>query len=224
MEPTFATTDDAHNFEVHRQQTRLVQFLMALRPDFEHVCGLLLHRSPLPFVDTALSELLAEEQTQFSLTKKKHVEPTHVLSANVSTPQNDRSFPPGTNDFCNYCKKKGHWKRDCPTRPQRPNNKNKQSGHQPNRGPMQSYSQRSYADNVTKNDNFVHLQMDLTSQIQATVDERMQQLFLASSTGSTSPTAPTPSASGFATTISGPSGTHDITWIFLFWCFLSYDK
>eukprot|EP00268_Persea_americana_P021149 TRINITY_DN21147_c0_g1_i10.p1 TRINITY_DN21147_c0_g1~~TRINITY_DN21147_c0_g1_i10.p1 ORF type:complete len:158 (+),score=24.20 TRINITY_DN21147_c0_g1_i10:183-656(+) len=156
MEPTFATTDDAHTFEVYRQQTCLVQFLMALRPDFEHVRGLLLHRSPLPFVDMALSELLAEEQTQFSLTKKKHVEPTHVLSANVSTSQNDRSFPLGTNNFCNYYKKKGHWKWDCPTRSQRPNNKNKQSGYQPNCGPMPSYSQRSYAANVTENGNFVH--------------------------------------------------------------------
>ena len=63
MEPTFKTTDDAHTFEVYRQQTHLVQFLMALRPDFEHVRGQLLHPSPLPFVDTALSELLAEEQT-----------------------------------------------------------------------------------------------------------------------------------------------------------------
>lgn len=140
MEPTFKTTGDAHTFEVYRQQTHLVQFLMAIRPDFEHVCGQLLHRSPLPCIDTALSELLAEEQTQFSLTRKKHVEPTHVLSANVSTPQNDRSFSSGTNDFCNYCKKTCHWKRDYPTRPQRPNNKNKHSGQQPNRGPMQSYS------------------------------------------------------------------------------------
>ena len=39
MEPTFKTTDDAYTFEVYRQQTRLVQFLMALRPDFEHVRG-----------------------------------------------------------------------------------------------------------------------------------------------------------------------------------------
>ena len=47
MEPTFKTTDDAHTFEVYRQRTRLVQFLMALRPNFEHVRGQLLQRSPL---------------------------------------------------------------------------------------------------------------------------------------------------------------------------------
>eukprot|EP00268_Persea_americana_P021155 TRINITY_DN21147_c0_g2_i1.p1 TRINITY_DN21147_c0_g2~~TRINITY_DN21147_c0_g2_i1.p1 ORF type:complete len:110 (+),score=15.03 TRINITY_DN21147_c0_g2_i1:1-330(+) len=99
MEPTFKTTDDAHTFEVYRQQTRLVQFLSALRPDFKHVRGQLLHWSPLPFVDTTPLELLAEEQTQLSLTRKKHVDPTHVLSANVSTPQDDRSFPSSANDF-----------------------------------------------------------------------------------------------------------------------------
>eukprot|EP00268_Persea_americana_P014370 TRINITY_DN16372_c0_g1_i3.p1 TRINITY_DN16372_c0_g1~~TRINITY_DN16372_c0_g1_i3.p1 ORF type:complete len:119 (+),score=19.44 TRINITY_DN16372_c0_g1_i3:3-359(+) len=56
--------------------------------------------------------------------------------------------------------------------------------------------------------------MDITSWIQAMVDERMQQLFLASSTGSASPMVTTPSASGSAMTISGLSGTHDATWIF----------
>jgi len=29
----------------------LIQFLMALRSDFESLCGSILHRSPLPFVD-----------------------------------------------------------------------------------------------------------------------------------------------------------------------------
>lgn len=43
---------------------------MALRPVFEHVKGLLLHRSPLPSVDVDLYTLLPEEQTQNSLTKK----------------------------------------------------------------------------------------------------------------------------------------------------------
>ncbi|KAJ8629872.1 hypothetical protein MRB53_023195 [Persea americana] len=48
--------------------------------------------------------------------------------------------------------------------------------------------------------------MDLTPQIQAMVDERMQQLFLASSTGSAFQMATTPSSSGSAMTISSPSG------------------
>ena len=38
-----------------------MQFLMALRPEFEQLRGSLLHRSPLPTVDAALAELITEE-------------------------------------------------------------------------------------------------------------------------------------------------------------------
>lgn len=44
-------------------------FIMGLRQDFEHVKRMLLHRPLLPFVDSALLELLAKEQTQSSLQK-----------------------------------------------------------------------------------------------------------------------------------------------------------
>lgn len=104
-EPQFKSLDDEKKFTTYRLETRLVQFLMALRSDFEHVMGLLLHRSPLPTVDAALSELLAEEQTQCSLNTKTHAEPEHVLMANVTSQKNERSIPPGVTDICNYCKK-----------------------------------------------------------------------------------------------------------------------
>jgi len=39
----------------------LVQFLTALHGDFEGLRGSILHRSPLPFVDLVVSELLVEE-------------------------------------------------------------------------------------------------------------------------------------------------------------------
>lgn len=45
----------------YREEQRLVQFLMALRDDFEALRGSILHRSPLPSVDSGVSELLAEE-------------------------------------------------------------------------------------------------------------------------------------------------------------------
>ena len=80
MEPRFVNTADSATFDTYRQETRLVQFLMARRSDFEHVRGLLLHRSLLPSVDVALSELLVEEQTQTSLSKKKQSSSDHVLS------------------------------------------------------------------------------------------------------------------------------------------------
>ena len=44
-----------------REKQRLVQFLMALRDDFEGLRGSILHRSPLPSVDSVVHELLAEE-------------------------------------------------------------------------------------------------------------------------------------------------------------------
>jgi len=39
----------------------LVHFLIALHNDFEGLRGSILHRSPLPFVDSVVNELLAEE-------------------------------------------------------------------------------------------------------------------------------------------------------------------
>jgi hypothetical protein len=39
----------------------LIQFLIALYSDFEGFRGSILHHSPLPFVDSVVSELLAEE-------------------------------------------------------------------------------------------------------------------------------------------------------------------
>jgi hypothetical protein len=45
----------------HREQQRLVQFLTALHSDFKGLRGPILHRSPLPSVDSVVGELLAEE-------------------------------------------------------------------------------------------------------------------------------------------------------------------
>ncbi len=57
----------AQIFEDHRNETRFLQFLMALRPEFEQLRGSLLHRSPLPTVDAALAELITEETRLASL-------------------------------------------------------------------------------------------------------------------------------------------------------------
>ncbi|KAI8540873.1 hypothetical protein RHMOL_Rhmol08G0018700 [Rhododendron molle] len=51
---------DAELYYEFREETRLVQFLMALKDDFEAVRASTLHRSPLLSVDAVLSELLAE--------------------------------------------------------------------------------------------------------------------------------------------------------------------
>ncbi|XP_075489501.1 uncharacterized protein LOC142528343 [Primulina tabacum] len=44
-----------------REEQRLVQFLMALRNDFEGLRGTILHRNPILSIDSVVSELLAEE-------------------------------------------------------------------------------------------------------------------------------------------------------------------
>ena len=44
-----------------REEQRLVQFLMALRSDFEGLRGSILHRTPLPTIDSVVHELIAEE-------------------------------------------------------------------------------------------------------------------------------------------------------------------
>ena len=59
MEPVVLQTID--EYVQYREKQRLVQFLMALRDQFEPLCGAILHRSPLPSVDGAVHELIAEE-------------------------------------------------------------------------------------------------------------------------------------------------------------------
>ncbi|GFZ15814.1 hypothetical protein Acr_25g0002230 [Actinidia rufa] len=59
MEPAVLQTID--EYVQYRQKQRLVQFLMALRDQFEPLRGAILHRSPLPSVDGAVHELIAEE-------------------------------------------------------------------------------------------------------------------------------------------------------------------
>lgn len=49
------------SYRKSREEQRLVQFLMAWRDEFEPLRGSILHRSPLPTVADAVSELIAEE-------------------------------------------------------------------------------------------------------------------------------------------------------------------
>ena len=58
-EPTKLSAFASYN--TRRESQCLVQFLMALRCDFESLCGSILHRNPLPFIDDVINELLAEE-------------------------------------------------------------------------------------------------------------------------------------------------------------------
>lgn len=105
MEPQLCKFSD---FCKYWRGTHFVQFLMALRSNFEHIRGLLVHGSPLPTVDAVLSELLSKEQTQNYLHKRKQTVSENVIFANSGLP-----ILPLVGDVCKYYEQKGHWKRDC---------------------------------------------------------------------------------------------------------------
>ncbi|KAG6482441.1 hypothetical protein ZIOFF_059072 [Zingiber officinale] len=100
------------------EEQRLVQFLMTLRDDFEGLRGTILHRSPLPSVDSVVHELLAEEIRLKSQVDKKNIAsstPSVFATPQRSMPHNQsRSTSKVSIDECAYCKEKGHWKSQCP--------------------------------------------------------------------------------------------------------------
>ncbi|XP_073063790.1 uncharacterized protein [Primulina eburnea] len=100
-----------------REEQRLVQFLMALRNDFEGLRGTILHRNPLPSVDSVVSELLAEEIRLKSHVDKGTIPTTPSVFAAPQRPQSNhqnRSNTKVSQDECAFCKEKGHWKAQCP--------------------------------------------------------------------------------------------------------------
>lgn len=127
-----------------REEQRLVQFLMALREDFEGIRGSILHRNPLPTVDSVVNELLAEEIRFKSQSDKGNVDKGILPSPNLSVfavPSNKgKSYGKVGHDECSFCKNKGHWKAQCPKLLNKP-----QQTQQPSqwRSPSQ-FNQRSF--------------------------------------------------------------------------------
>ncbi|XP_045796078.1 uncharacterized protein LOC123890503 [Trifolium pratense] len=102
----------------HREEQRLVQFLMALRDEFEALRGSILHRTPLPNVDSVVNELLAEEirlksHSLSHLDKETHTSPPSVFAAPFNKGKPQGRVGVGI-DECAFCKQKGHWKSNCP--------------------------------------------------------------------------------------------------------------
>ncbi|CAL5387066.1 unnamed protein product [Camellia sinensis] len=111
-EPAWHDPEDAVLFTIHRNQQRLVQFLMALTSSFEPVRASLLHRHPLPTLEQAISELLSEETRLGTLQ-------THHVDSVLATPPSRPSFPQRTT-ACLYCQNRGlpstHLLVHCPVR------------------------------------------------------------------------------------------------------------
>ncbi|XP_026459664.1 uncharacterized protein LOC113360346 [Papaver somniferum] len=107
MEPKW--TADTKIWQKYREDSRLVQLLMALIDEFETVRASILHRSPLPTVETALSELITEETRKRVRTCT--VSPS-TSSANASQVSTSQTAPPSTPQ-CNYCKAFAHLVGNC---------------------------------------------------------------------------------------------------------------
>ncbi|KAG6529366.1 hypothetical protein ZIOFF_011564 [Zingiber officinale] len=106
----------------------LIQVLMALRPEYESVRAALLHRDPLPTLDTAVKEILFEE-TRLCLVKPHLSEVALAITQPRSTSSSvlckncrssDHTFANCPTVECRYCHKHGHILENCPTRPSRP--------------------------------------------------------------------------------------------------------
>ena len=104
-------------YVAHREEQRLVQFLMALHSDFEGLRSSILHCSPLPSVDLVVSELLVEETRLKSLSEKGIIytpNPSMFAVPSKSSPNNqNRTSTRAAFDECSFCKHKGHWKAKC---------------------------------------------------------------------------------------------------------------
>ena len=86
--------------------------MIALRGDLEGVRGSVLHRSPLPSIDSVVSELLAEE-TRLKSHSEKGTLPTLnpyvlVVPSKSSSNNQNRTSTRAAFDEGRFCKQKGH--------------------------------------------------------------------------------------------------------------------
>ena len=100
------------------ENQRLIQVLMTFRDDFESLCGSILHRNPLHNVDSVVNELLAEEirlKTHYNVIQNKGIlyTPPSVFAASIHKWKYQGRIGLDINE-CDFCKKKGHWKSQCP--------------------------------------------------------------------------------------------------------------
>ncbi|XP_058082077.1 uncharacterized protein LOC131230262 [Magnolia sinica] len=126
MDPTFP--HDFKIFQTMRESAQVRQFLMKLRPEFEHCRAALLNRSPTPSLNSVINDLLAEEQRLKVLSTPSSSDMVLVVSTTPPT-RGSGSSPltcRGCNkvghvvaqckEWCAYCQRTGHGIQDCRTR------------------------------------------------------------------------------------------------------------
>jgi hypothetical protein len=122
-EPEWRDKDDASDYIAFRNSLRLAEFLTSIRDEFENTRASLLYISPLPSLESALSELISEE-TRFS-TMKLHTSEMVMANASRNTCAPNSipagSFSSNRNIQCHYCQKFGHKYSECRKRLSRGN-------------------------------------------------------------------------------------------------------
>jgi hypothetical protein len=103
----------------------VVVVVTAIRDEFEHTRASLLHHSPLPSLESALSKLVSEE-TRFSTMKLQTSE--MVMATTSRNTRAPNSIPAGSsssnqNIQCHYCQKFGHMYSECRKRLSRGNHR-----------------------------------------------------------------------------------------------------
>ncbi|XP_058114508.1 uncharacterized protein LOC131257713 [Magnolia sinica] len=126
MDPTFP--HDFKIFQTMRESAQVRQFLMKLRPEFEHYRAALLNRSPTPSLNSVINDLLAEEQRLKVLSTPGSSD--MVLAVSTTPPTRGSGSSPLTcrgcnkvrhvvaqcKEWCAYCRRTGHGIQDCRTR------------------------------------------------------------------------------------------------------------
>ncbi|XP_028096338.1 uncharacterized protein LOC114296247 [Camellia sinensis] len=104
----------------YREKQHLVQFLMALCDQFEPLRGTILHRSPLPSMDGAVRELIAEE-TRFKVAHGTPASQSVFATPPLLPTPSSHLFqvtgkpkPRVSMDEYSFCHQKDHWKHACP--------------------------------------------------------------------------------------------------------------
>uniref|UniRef100_A0A803PZ35 Uncharacterized protein n=1 Tax=Cannabis sativa TaxID=3483 RepID=A0A803PZ35_CANSA len=102
----------------HKEEQRLIQFLMAFPSNFEGLRGSILHHSLLPSVDSIVSGLLANKICLKSRSWKGILSTPNysilaVLHITLFPSQENKRHTKVGIDECRFCKQKGHWKAQC---------------------------------------------------------------------------------------------------------------
>jgi len=107
-ELSWENAKDAKKFFKYRDNIRVLQFLMALTPDYEPVCASMLHQGSLPTLESIMFELLSEE-TRLEILKA----PPTSIPINTNTVLATSSSSIKSKKSCNYCRRPRHVISEC---------------------------------------------------------------------------------------------------------------